>query len=285
MIRQVVLAAAAAGVLTASAVQAQTREVAPAPTWQRVQTVAGAVETRITPNRPYSAEAVSETTQVLPDGNRISRTSVTKVYRDSAGRTRREVFGDGGKLTNVAISDPVAKTSFTLDPERKIAFKTAGTVATPLAATVGGGGGGRGGYVAMVNPEGGQRVLSEAVIAPAQGGTGAGRVMMRTPGPDNPNVKREDLGTQNVEGVLATGTRTTTTIPAGQIGNAQDIRIVSERWFSDELQVLVLTKHNDPRSGETVYRLKNILRAEPDGGLFAVPADYTVEERRIRRPQ
>ena len=72
----------------------------------------------------------------------------------------------------------------------------------------------------------------------------------------------------------------TTTIPAGEIGNAQEIKVVSEQWFSDELQVLVMTKHSDPRSGETIYRLTNILRAEPDPSLFTVPADYTVEERR-----
>lgn len=71
----------------------------------------------------------------------------------------------------------------------------------------------------------------------------------------------------------------------GQIGNAQEIRIVSERWFSDELQALVLTRHNDPRSGETVYRLRNILRAEPDPNLFTVPADYIVQERGIRQRQ
>jgi hypothetical protein len=79
---------------------------------------------------------------------------------------------------------------------------------------------------------------------------------------------------------MATGTRTTTTLPAGEIGNAQEIKVVSEQWFSDELQVLVMTKHSDPRSGETIYRLTNILRAEPDPSLFTVPADYTIQERR-----
>ena len=108
---------------------------------------------------------------------------------------------------------------------------------------------------------------------------------MRTPAPDDPNSKTDDLGQQNIEGVMATGKRTTTVIPAGQIGNAQEIRIVSEQWFSDDLQVLVMTKHSDPRSGENVYRLRNILRAEPDQTLFTVPADYTIQQRGVRRPQ
>jgi hypothetical protein len=98
-------------------------------------------------------------------------------------------------------------------------------------------------------------------------------------------VTKEDLGQQNVEGVMATGTRTTTVIPAGEIGNAQEIRVVSEQWFSEELQALVLTRHSDPRSGENVYRLRNILRAEPDPTLFSVPTDYTIQQRGIRRPQ
>ena len=39
---------------------------------------------------PYSGKGVTETTQVLADGNRIHRTSGGMLYRDSEGRTRRE---------------------------------------------------------------------------------------------------------------------------------------------------------------------------------------------------
>jgi hypothetical protein len=87
-------------------------------------------------------------------------------------------------------------------------------------------------------------------------------------------VTRQDLGQRMIEGVNALGTRTTTTIPTGAIGNEQPIRIVSEEWFAPDLQVLVMTKHSDPRSGETTYMLSNIIRAEPDRSLFEVPADY-----------
>ncbi len=64
------------------------------------------------------------------------------------------------------------------------------------------------------------------------------------------------------------------------MGNAQELKIISEQWFSDELHVLVMTKHNDPRSGESVYRLRNVLRIEPDPSLFMVPGDYSLVERR-----
>ena len=92
------------------------------------------------------------------------------------------------------------------------------------------------------------------------------------------DAKTEELGTRTIEGVEAQGTRTTVTIPAGEIGNERPIEIVSERWYSNELQTVVMSRHADPRFGETTYRLANVSRAEPDKALFEVPSDYTVEE-------
>ena len=103
--------------------------------------------------------------------------------------------------------------------------------------------------------------------------------------PSSGQTTHEDLGQQTIEGVSATGTRTTTEIPAGAIGNDQPIKIVSEQWFSPELQVLVLTNHSDPRTGETTYRLTGIVRAEPARSLFDLPPDYTLKESVIRRQQ
>lgn len=91
-------------------------------------------------------------------------------------------------------------------------------------------------------------------------------------------TKKESLGKEVIEGVQAEGTRITTTIPAGAVGNEQPIQIVNENWYSPELQVVVMTTHSDPRFGTTTYRLTNILRAEPAATLFQVPSDYTVKE-------
>jgi len=99
---------------------------------------------------------------------------------------------------------------------------------------------------------------------------------MEAAGVNSKNAKTEDLGTQIFDGVAAQGTRTTTTIPAGQIGNDRDINIVSERWYSKELQMVVKTVHSDPRSGDEVYQLTNINRTEPPQTLFEIPADYKV---------
>jgi hypothetical protein len=94
----------------------------------------------------------------------------------------------------------------------------------------------------------------------------------------NAEINQESLSTQTIEGVEVEGTRVTITIPAGKIGNDRPIVTVNERWYSPELQVIVLSKNSDPRMGETTYRLTNIVRIEPDPSPFQVPADYRVEE-------
>src|SRR5262249_510283 len=86
----------------------------------------------------------------------------------------------------------------------------------------------------------------------------------------------EDLGTQMINGVPAQGTRNTIVIPKGQIGNDREIRIVSERWYSEELQMLVKSTNKDPRFGENTYELTNILRGAQDPTLFEIPSDFTV---------
>jgi hypothetical protein len=87
------------------------------------------------------------------------------------------------------------------------------------------------------------------------------------------------LGTRDFDGVRAEGKSTTWTIPAGRIGNAKPINVVSESWYSPELQVTVYSRYSDPRTGESIYRLGSIKRGAPAGDLFLVPADYKVRDR------
>lgn len=100
---------------------------------------------------------------------------------------------------------------------------------------------------------------------------------------DAKNTKTESLGKQTIEGVECEGTRSTTTIAAGEIGNELPIEIVFERWYSPELQTVVMSKQSDPRFGENTYRLTNINRSEQPHTLFEVPADYTLQEAGPRR--
>ncbi len=87
------------------------------------------------------------------------------------------------------------------------------------------------------------------------------------------------LGNRDFDGVKAEGTQTVWTIQAGQVGNRNPILITKENWYSPELQVTVMTRHNDPRTGESIYRLAGIKRAEPAIGLFKVPEGYSMKGR------
>jgi hypothetical protein len=208
------------------------------------------------------------------------------MYRDSDGRFRREGTGSIGNSSVVAIAgffpatgfqdtisiyDPVEGVRYVLNPSTKSARRF-----------------------------GNQNVLSEGAVIVngqsmnpalrAQMATSAARKQIETTtiGKANivvkPNVmtgkvsagKTEQLGTKSFEGVEAEGTRTVTTIDAGTIGNEKPIEIVYERWYSKELDLIVQSRHYDPRFGEKTYRLTNINRSEPESSLFTVPSDYKV---------
>lgn len=253
-----------------------------------------AVEGKITTGAPYSAEAVTESTQALADGNRINRKSITRVYRDGEGRTRREEVDEAGTVVSVSIVDPVAHVSYTLHPASRTAYRDPVRIAISDDGARGRGMRGSPGMPSSppADVEARSRVELDASGAakssripppppPAPPALGEKMMLERTAAG---STSREDLGNQTVEGIAATGTRSTTTIPAGAIGNLQALKIVSEQWYSPDLQVLVMTKHSDPRTGETTYRLQSIVRAEPDRSLFTVPPDYTLKESGIREP-
>lgn len=197
---------------------------------------------------PYSAEAVTEITQMLSDGNRIDRKETALIYRDSVGRVRRDrtlsmigPWSSSGKPPEIiTIFDPVAGASYVLNASKKVAYKRTSN--------------------ARNSGEGFPRRAHRAK---------RGASVQRT---------TESLGVQMIGGIEANGTRTTMVIPAGQIGNEKPITVVSERWYSPELQVDVMTRREDPRFGTTTYQLTDIKRAEPPASLFQVPSGYTVEE-------
>jgi len=376
---------------------------------------------------PYSATAVTETTQTLSDGNQIIRKSEVRLYRDSEGRTRREQTLEGVKNWPAAgdpprmifINDPIGGYNYVLDPSRRTVRKTGGAIKPVPAITNEKGSalekldmtlkkmatkqepgvderprkigreddskkpeprrlikssntltgiscdnsirevvenldevlkgilrpdydaaakaaGARGsvrvrfvigetGAVESLNIEEGSSPFKEPTLAAikqlrfrplmrdgkptrnqgtitfrftlpsAEEATPRGATIVQ-PAKRAPAAiaaekstlpkKTESLGKQVIEGVEAVGARSTLTIPAGEIGNRLPIEIVDERWYSPELQVLVMSKHHDPRSGETIYRLTNINRAEPDRSLFEVPLDFTLTEspKSVREP-
>jgi hypothetical protein len=220
-------------------------------------------EGRVVTGAPYSAQAVTETTQVLADGNRITRKSASTLVRDGMGRTRREqsinFVGpwsvEGSEGMTVSINDPVASARYELDPKGKTAVKAAMRATFERAANL------------EIEAKLKQAREMEEIVK--------GEIRMKV---SQNTAKTESLGSKIIEGVQADGKRTTETIPAGRIGNDKPIEIINESWFSPELQTVVMSKHSDPRSGDVVYTLTNIQRVEPDPSLFQVPADYKTKE-------
>jgi len=224
---------------------------------------------------PYSGDAVTETTQTLPDGNRIYRKNRVLLYRDGEGRVRREEFRTVGRSSpagetpeTILIMDPVKNVNYILD------VKTAKGRATSLGKSKIRSIEGAKMEVFSTGPD--HQMFDKIERARKE----APAFMARPHGKENSSLdtKTESLGKQIIEGVEAEGTRTITTIPAGEIGNERPIECVSERWYSPELQTNILTRRSDPRVGETVYRLTNIHRGEPSASMFEVPAGYTVSK-------
>ena len=233
---------------------------------------------RLVKGAPYSAQAITEMTQILSDGNRIVNTSTAAVYRDGEGRTRREqtlkaigpFAASGEALKSISINDPVAGVAYVLEPHSHMARKIQGF-------RVESSGGAAGFRVNSSGGEGGNVMFARTPNGEVQVRAATAESKMREE-KERTAFRKEELGTQTIEGVSAVGTKTIITIPAGQIGNERAIEIVDERWFSPDLQTMVMTRHTDPRSGESVYRLTNINRAEPDHSLFEVPSDYTLRD-------
>ena len=233
---------------------------------------------------PYSAEAVTDVVQTLADGNRIVRQNKAHIARDSQGRTRREegfaVFGplvngpNANEQRNVQISDPANATIVMLDLRNRTAHRMPGPPRIVLRNKIAGANSNAG--VNMVEPL--NKIQVEKFEMALPGPNARDAVMFNrveaVAGLRAEKPVVESLGTQFMEGVAVEGTRTTVTIPAGEIGNERPITIVSERWFSPDLKVLVMSRQSDPRFGETTYRLTNLNRTEPPAHLFEIPADF-----------
>jgi hypothetical protein len=204
---------------------------------------------------PLSGDVIISHDTTLADGNRIHNESTSKVYRDAQGRVRREVGVDLAtpatgtvKRSMVVITDPVAGKRYMLNPDSKTARE-----------------------MPMHGPKHQGEDRGEHInVMGAPGGPG--------------EVTKEQLGTKAVNGLQAEGVRVTRTIPAGAIGNDKPIEVVTERWFSPDLQIAVMTVHTDPMMGTMTTKLVNVSRGDQDASLFQVPSDFKVETGKANEP-
>ena len=108
------------------------------------------VSNKVVQGAPYSAQAVTEFTQTLANGDHIQRTTTASIARDSQGRTRMDrslaavgaLSASGRRQTRaIIIHDPVAGMSYALDP----ASQTARSTPIPAARTANANASARGG--------------------------------------------------------------------------------------------------------------------------------------------
>jgi hypothetical protein len=241
------------------------------------------LDDRVIANAQFSADVTTTVTQTLGDGTRIEQRTTGKLYRDSTGRVRREQTVIGLDRLNPAAqpqttitfdSVPGDPAPYSLNPVNKTARRGGRRVQWLTGAGVGGRGAGANAQLGQV-----ELVLVD-LLNNVNGNAGRTFRSGAQAGPIPSDIKptEESLGTRQVEGVKATGSRSTTVIPAGRIGNDRDIRIVEEQWDSPELNMVMSSRFSDPRTGVVEYRLTNVSRSEPRADLFIVPSDYTVIE-------
>ena len=279
----------------------------------------GAVSGSVVKGAPYSGEEVSQTDQVLADGTRIHRETRASVYRDSEGRTRREtpdniIISDPvAEVTYMLNPKTMTGSKLTMPHGGFVYLRQESTESSKTVTSSASGGAPMvlndtsftvhtfsdgGTPTVTVNGQSLDPKMVEKLIAEAKA-TGNRTVTINGATLDAGMLagatkqqmaqqyvklgrppQGEPLGKQTIEGIEAEGTRNVTTIEAGVIGNDRPIRVTNERWYSPELQTLVMSKHSDPRTGDETFRLTTIQRGDPAVYLFQVPAGYTISDRK-----
>ena len=197
------------------------------------------------PSAPFSGTVEIVSKELLPDGSTRTRQTVNHIARNSAGiiyNERRMLMppafrGEPGLLSS-HIYDPQTRLSTFLDPR------------THLARQI----------LLKQAPQNVENNAPQTLVRAARG----------------PNVTVTDLGTETVAGLLLHGTRKERIVPASLSGTGKEITITDDYWLSDELDVYLIVRHNDPRTGEQTVGIVDISRSEPDPATFQVPAKYKI---------
>ena len=237
-------------------------------------------------NSPYTATKKISLVQKLADGTTITRVSTTTEARDSQGRTMQQIpmaEMQGQNITHTNVMDPVAHTNTIWMSQGKQATRIhlpdlhgIAQQSGPIAVGLGSGSMGVGSYATSFSQTlqtGGPAVAPEMIgIVNMPGAT--------TRDPNlRPTRQTEKLGSKNIAGIYAEGTKITVTYPVGFFGNDRPISTVNETWMSPDLKLLMLSINDDPRSGTRTTEVTNLVRGEPDPALFQVPEGYTIKDQ------
>ena len=207
-------------------------------------------ETVITPGLPFQAERVTRVYHKMLDGNEISREEHETIARDADGRYYNEskLTSSGGKpLPNSGIFhlviDPTGHTTLTWSTFSQVALSGRIGSSSHIAVTT-----------LQPHPDETAHLPKNSSVTTTQ-----------------------DLGKKTIAGLVATGTRTTTTVPAGAIGNTRDIVITHDVWISTDLQITISESDDSPISGTRTAEMTTITRTSPSAEIFQLPAGYTIK--------
>lgn len=201
---------------------------------------------------PFSAIVHTEWTRPLPGGGSYTVVNQRKVARDSQGRIYEERWLLVPKDTEIRsqmnviqIADPNNHTLYNCflmgGPRRCILQRYAESLMTSYT--------------------------------PPDNNPPAGKS-------DSATTTHENLGVQYIQGVYTTGTRETTTVKAGALGNDRPITTIREFWNAPSLGINLVSKFASPLSGTQVFTLTDVNLEAPDPALFEVPAGMEVVDHR-----
>jgi hypothetical protein len=195
------------------------------------------------PAVPLTAIVEVQSTQILADGSTSEKKTFNNIARDFQGRIYNErrqwvnpSFAGPPTILSFHIFDPVTRLNTFLDPATHLARQAM----WPSRET----------YAENTVP-----------------------LLVAT---RNPLTQEEDLGTDTMESLSVRGSRRTRTVPARVSGTGKDVVVTDEYWYSDELHLNMLVKHDDPRSGHQTVAVTHVDRSEPNPQTFQIPANYKV---------
>ncbi|HEY2467223.1 MAG TPA: hypothetical protein VGI45_05170 [Terracidiphilus sp.] len=226
--------------------------------------------------QPYTAELKTTMVQLLANGVSIRHESTEVRALDSQGRifdsrTEAPISADQPAFTWASVNDPVENSQAHWDSQTR----TARVIKLPPESQ-------RHGCWAT---DSGNMRMNYGPEAPAdiEAVRRQMKAMVPVPVSKPPQQKDEDLGTITIEGVEAQGHRTTTVVPAGQIGNDKDLVTVSEIWYAPSIGSEVRTATDDPRSGRGAMELTHLDLSEPPLATFQPPEGYEVKVEELHQ--
>ena len=209
------------------------------PQYLGVQTHVDGVFVTPVANVPLTAVVEVTSTQTLGDGTTVSKKTFNNIARDSQGRIYNEYRSMVPETSNAT---PVILSMHVFDPTTKLNT--------------------------FLNPE--THIARQSIFDRPAADRGQMVPVSR------PGFQVQDLGTQSMENVVVHGTKTSRTVPASATGTGKPLTVTDETWYSDELHLNMLVKHNDPRTGEQTVTITKVERSEPPAETFEIPADYKV---------